>query len=54
MLCGMRRYFKDCLGDYREAQDLSQPLEQFDEIIDRLWGEREFREFVMPPRSESG
>lgn len=49
----LRRYFRDCLRDYREAQDPWKRLEEFDKIIDRLWGERKFREFSMPPREQS-
>ncbi|MGB8644543.1 MAG: molecular chaperone DnaJ [Anaerolineae bacterium] len=46
------RFFKGCLQASPRArpQDTWKLLEEFDEVIERLWGKRTFHPFVMPRR----
>jgi hypothetical protein len=44
----LSRYFQRCLGVGTGAWTL---LDEFDRLIEILWGPRKFREFKMPPKS---
>lgn len=47
---GMRAYFRACTLKYASQRpgDARRLLESFDELIERLWGPRRFREFHLP------
>lgn len=46
----LQRYFKRCLTG---ACDAAKLLEDFDQLIEALWGPRKFRVLAMPPRKNA-
>ncbi len=48
----LQNYLKACTlpNPQRRPQDVAILLDEFDALIERLWGPRTFREFVMPER----
>ncbi len=47
----LQRYFKRCVGQgFSSALSAWRLLDDFDSLIDALWGPRKFRTFAMPPK----
>jgi hypothetical protein len=46
----IQRYFQRCLAPSKAAPVALRLLEEFDQLLEALWGPRKFRVFAMPPK----